>query len=636
MTEKNRHQSETGSRWLDYVFYCMAILFILYQMWYIKTIPYVPALHTVVHLGFAAAVCSFAKLRKTDIFIFKKIYIFVIFLASIVCTVLFFLGYKTLAANPSYPPTWALICGVVMAIAVMILTRWAYGWLFPIFAVVAFVYVVYGKYFPGALRTGGASYTRAITLLAADITSPWGVYGSLLTTSSNYLFLFIVFGSALSAFGSMRFITEAGKIVASKLRSGPAALAVITSALMGSITGSTVANITVTGAFTIPMMKKAGYKPATAAAMEAAASNGGQFLPPVMGATVFVMASYTGLPYLSIAKATVISALIYYFALLMYAELSARKQNLQIAKFEIDKNTLIFDAPLFIGPLGLLLVLLTNGYSLMTVVFWTIIAVVALGLLSTLRKGVELNWRKVLEEMVDGVITGANVSILMAVIGIFVAAMEVTGLTLKLSVFFNTIAGDSLFLLLIFTMLVSLLLGCAVPTPAAYVICATVMSPSLVQHGVPVLAAHLFSMFFASLSHLTPPVGVGLLVACKLAGAKYLDGAIETWKAAFPSLIFPFIFVYSPAILLNYSSIGELIATTVGTCTLIFGIALVWNRYWKSRLSIVEIGLSAGAALLSAVYLFFIKNYLWIIFAAVLSIAAVLWNCKRPSLQADK
>lgn len=424
---------------------------------------------------------------------------------------------------------------------------------------------------------------------------------------------------------------QLGNLVSSKLKSGPAALAVVSSALMGSITGSTVANITITGAFTIPMMKKAGYKPQHAAAIEAASSNGGQFLPPIMGATVFVMASYTGIPYLEIAKAAVISAIVYYIMLLLYAELNARKLDLTYIPVEIDYKSLLLDAPLFIVPLAMLVIMLMKGFSLMAVVFWSILAVVVLGLLSCLRKDVRLDWQEVKEKFADGALTGANVAILLAVIGVPVAAIEVTGLTLKLSVLFGNLAGNNLLLLLIFTMITAILLGTAVPTPAAYVIVATVLSPILIKNGLPKMQAHLFPMFYAFLSHLTPPVGIGLLVACKLAGSKYIDGAIEVWKAAFPSMLLPFFFVYCPAVLLQYDKPIEVLWGTIGMTLAFFTMAVLFHREWKYKLNALEFILMTAASLFSLYYVLLNKNPLWIIVGLVLSAATILFNMNRRS-----
>lgn len=627
---ENNMKNTKFAKWVDLIFYILVFAFILYQLYYIRTIPYEPTIHAIVHLGFALALCAWAKLRTTPHTVAKLTPIFIILIGSIVVTAYFFFDYRSILANPSFPPFLALVFGIMAAVMAMAVVRWAYGWLFPIFSLIAFLYILYGKYIPGMLKASSASLQRAITLLVADVTSPFGLYGNLLALSANYLFLFIIFGSVLHAFGGLRFIMQLGNLVAAKLKSGPAALAVISSALMGSITGSTVANITITGAFTIPMMKKAGYKPAHAAAIEAASSNGGQFLPPIMGATVFVMASYTGIPYLNIAAAALISAVVYYFMLLIYAELNARKLNLTHIPVEMNYKALLLDAPLFIVPLGLLVVMLMKGFSLMSVIFWSIVTVVVLGLISGLRKDARINWTEVKEKFADGAVTGANVAVLLAVIGIPVAAIEVTGLTLKLSVLFGNLAGDSILLLLIFTMITSILLGTAVPTPAAYVIVATVLSPILIKNGVPKMQAHLFPMFYAFLSHLTPPVGIGLLVACKMAGSKYIDGAIEVWKAAFPSVLLPFFFVYCPSILLQYDKPIEVFWGTICITLAFFTMAILFHREWKQKLNVLEGLLITAASLFSLYYIFFNKNALWVIVALILSIVPIVMNMKRP------
>jgi TRAP transporter 4TM/12TM fusion protein len=376
-------------------------------------------------------------------------------------------------------------------------------------------------------------------------------------------------------------------------------------------------------------MKRAGYKPSQAAAIEAASSNGGQFLPPIMGATVFVMAAYTGIPYLEIAKAAVLPALIYFIMLLLYAELNARKLDLTTIPIEVNTKNLLLDAPLFIIPLGMLVVMLIIGYSLMTVIFWSIVTVVILGLISGLRKETKIDWHEVRDKMAEGAITGSNVAIILAVIGIAVAAIEVTGLTLKLSVLFGSLAGNNLFLLLIFTMITAILLGTAVPTPAAYVIVATVLSPLLIRLGLPTLQAHLFPMFFAFISHLTPPIGIGLLVACKLSDSKYKDGAIEVWKAAFPSLLLPFFFVYSPAILLQYDSVAVLIITILAITLAFFTLAIFFNRAWKNKLLPLEQIIILGSSLMSMFYILIDKSSVFVIVSLVLCIITLVWNSKR-------
>jgi TRAP transporter 4TM/12TM fusion protein len=338
-------------------------------------------------------------------------------------------------------------------------------------------------------------------------------------------------------------------------------------------------------------MKKAGYTPEQASAIEAAASNGGQFLPPVMGATVFVMAAYTGIPYLEIAKASLVPALLYFVILLVYAELNARKLDIKVFSSELNIKELLVDAPLFVVPLASLLGLLLKGYSLMFVVFWSIVIVVVLGILTGIISGKGIDWNEVREKIIEGTVMGCHVALILAVIGIVVAGIEVTGLSLKLSVVLGSLAGDNLFLLLILTMLTSLILGAGIPTPAAYVIVATVLSPALVRQGVPLMQAHLFPMFYAFLSHLTPPIGIGLIIACKLAESDYIRSSIEVFRAGFVSLFLPFCFIYTPAILLQYNDFGSGMLQAIGVIFLFLAISVLLNRQWKYRMSITESGI---------------------------------------------
>jgi TRAP-type uncharacterized transport system fused permease subunit len=289
----------------------------------------------------------------------------------------------------------------------------------------------------------------------------------------------------------------------------------------------------------------------------------------------------------------------------------------------------LLDAPLFILPLATLVAMLMMGYSLMMVVFWSVIIVIALGILSGLRKDAKLDWVEVKEKFAEGALMGANVAVILAVIGIAVAALEVTGLTLKLSVVLGNLAGNNLFLLLFFTMLASILLGTGVPTPAAYVIVATVLSPLLIRQGLPALQAHLFPMFYAFLSHLTPPVGIGLIIACKLAGSGYRQGAIEVFKAAFPSLFLPFFFVYAPAILLHYDNFTSWGLSIIAVLMTFFTLAIFFNKQWKNRMLPVEQIIILISCIMSLGYIFISENPLWIILGIVICVVSLAMNSKR-------
>ena len=562
-----------------------AIAMILYHFFFIVEHPYEPSINAIVHLGFAFCILLLAylsiKANPLDC---------ILFVVALGVTIYFFWDYETILEDPSYPPARALVAGILAAAVAFYLTYKDYGYVFPLIAMIGIAYLWFGSSLPGALKAPSIDFERMVTLLAADVTSPWGLYGSLLILSANYLFLFIIFGTILEAFGGMRFIMSIGNWAAGFFRSGAASLSIFSSALLGSITGSTVANITVTGTFTIPMMKKTNYTAEQAAAIETAASCGGQILPPIMGATVFVMSGFTGIPYVAILKASVVGALIYFAQLLLYAELNARKHHiLPITDNAVDKRAMLLSAPVFVVPLILLLFLLFSGLSLMKTIFYCILAVVAIGVICNFFQKDKLHWHAVLDSVVRGTVSGCQIAVILGVIGIAVACVEVTGLGMRLGSFLVSLSMNNLFILLCLTALTAIILGIGLPSTGAYIICATILSPALVKMGVPLLQAHMFPLFYALFSHLTPPVGIGLMVACKMAGSNYTRSAVEAMKAAFPSFFLPFLFVYSPGIMLLGDSALANAAHIIAAVFFFIAIAVLLNRWFACGLGAAEL-----------------------------------------------
>lgn len=576
-----------------------SIAMIAYHFYFIVALPYEPSVNAIVHLGFAFAVLLLANLS------IKVRIVDLAFLAVAIGVTWYFLqNYEVILEDPSYPPMGALVAGIAATAVAFYLTYRVFGLIFPVIMIIGVLYLWFGSLLPGALRAPSMDVERMITLLAADVTSPWGLYGSLLILSANYLFLFIIFGTALEVFGGLRFIMSVGNWAAGYLRSGAASLSIISSALLGSITGSTVANITVTGTFTIPLMKKTNYTAEQAAAIETAASCGGQILPPVMGATVFVMSGFTGIPYVAIVKASVVSALVYFGLLLVYAELNARKRNIQPLKGNpVDMRVLLLSAPVFVVPLGLLLVLLFMGLSLMKTIYYCILSVVVIGLVCNVFQKEKLNWREVVDNTVKGTVSGSQIAVVLALIGVAVACVEVTGLGMRLGTFLVSLSMNNLHVLLFLTAFTAIVLGIGLPSPAAYIICATILSPALVKMGVPLLQAHLFPLYYALFSHLTPPVGIGLMVACKMADSNYMKSAVEAIKAAFPSFFLPFIFVYAPGILLLGGSAATNAIQIVATILFFIAMAILANRYFVHKTSWGTLGLATGAFCCIGMYL---------------------------------
>ncbi len=577
----------------------VALSMIAYHFFYIVELPFEPSINAIIHLGLAFCVLLTANMEYHF-----RVLDMAFLIVAIGVTVYFFCDYETILEDPSYPPASALVAGILAAAVTFYLTWRDFGYIFPLIAVLGIAYMWFGASLPGALRAPSMDFERMVTLLCADVTSPWGLYGSLLILSANYLFLFIIFGTVLEAFGGLRFIIHIGNLAARFFRSGAAALSIVSSALLGSITGSTVANITVTGTFTIPLMKKTNYTPEQAAAIETAASCGGQILPPIMGATVFVMSGFTGIPYVAIVEASVVGALIYFLQLLVYAELNARKRNiLPMPEKDVDMRAMLLAAPVFIFPLGLLLVLLFAGLSLMKTIFWCILSVVAIGLLTNIFQKDKLDWKSVISSTVKGTISGSQIAVVLALIGVAVACVEVTGLGMRLGSFLVSLSMNNLFVLLCLTAFTAIILGIGLPSPAAYIICATILSPALVKMGVPLLQAHIFPLFYALFSHLTPPVGIGLMVACKMADSHYTASAMEAIKAAFPSFLLPFFFVYTPGIMLLAPSPFENVTHILAAVVFIFVFSIMINRYFLVKASLLDMVLGIASCSLTGAFI---------------------------------
>ncbi|MEW6672493.1 MAG: TRAP transporter fused permease subunit [Thermodesulfobacteriota bacterium] len=530
----------------------VAIAMAVYQMLYTQMLIQDPDGHVITHLGLALAVVFLSLMLGADT---KARWIIglVLFLMSAAVT-----GYlmieldEILEYRTSIPAASDLVAGTLI-IVVLVVGNWViFGRSFPIVCMIAVAYLVFGRYLPPPFTVPDISYRRLLMWMSVELGTGKGVYGEILELSANYLFLFIFFGGVLDAFGGTRFIIGLGRWVGSKMRSGPAMVALIGSSLLGTVTGSTVANITITGSFTIPMMKKSGYTPEQAGAIETVSSNGGQIIPPIMGATAFLMASYTNIPYIEIAKAAIIPALMYVGCVFLYITLTAHKMEIRPIVEKVSGKQVLLDSPIFFLPLGVLVYLLAEGYTLPYVGFWSIISIVAVGTLtSILRKDARLSIRHILKDIVKSTNSACAVAMICGLLGVVVSAIVSSGLGIKLPLAIEDLSHGILPVALFITMVSSIILGIGVPTPAAYMLVAVGAVPSLLNMGVPLLAAHMYCFYFAICSHITPPVAVGAMVAAQIAGADYWRTAWEAVKAAFAKYLLPVFFIYAPITILR-------------------------------------------------------------------------------------
>lgn len=432
----------------------------------------------------------------------------------------------------------------------------------PGLALLFLLYAVFGSHFPGILRHRGFGIEVIVSQVYCAME---GYYGMATAFMVKYVVMFIIFGAFLEKSGGGKFFIDLAFSLTRRTVGGPAKAAVLSSALMGSISGSAIANVMTTGVFTIPMMKKIGYKPHIAGAIEAAASNGGQLMPPIMGAVAFIMSEFTGIPYVKIAVTAFIPIIIYYITVLLFVHIEAKKMGLQIT---VDQDVakasqILKEGWRFLIPLLALMVVLIAGYTPNMAGFVGIVTIV---LASQFKKKTRMSFKEIFEAMVLGGRYTLNIGSIVPCIGIILAIVGLTGLGLKFSFLLTMISGGKIFVAIILVGLISLILGMGLPSGPAYVILAIMAGPALLELGMPLMVAHMIMVWFSIDSEVTPPIGLAALAASGIARSDPMKTMFTAWKFSKGLYILPFLFYYRP-ILLNgpwFDVCLALISSTLG------------------------------------------------------------------------
>lgn len=506
------------------------------------------------------------------------------------------------------------IVGAIGIIMVLEAARRIVGLPIVIVVVCFLAYGFFGRYMPGPLAHRGLTIQQMVGHL---FFTTEGVFGIPMGVSSTFIFLFILFGAYLEKTGLGKFFIDIANAIAGWASGGPAKVAVISSALQGTISGSSVANVVGSGSFTIPMMKKLGYHKNFAGAVEAAASTGGQLMPPIMGAAAFLMAEFVGVPYMEVVKAAVVPAILYFIGVFLGVHFEAKKNNLEgTPRSMLPAWTKIMkDEGHLAIPLVAIIGLLSSGYTPMKAALAGIFISIATAMLRA-------NTRMTMWDIVDGLIKGARgalgVIIACASAGMIIGIVTKTGVGLKLASALVTVASGNFMLLLFCTMLTSLLLGMGVPTTANYVITSTIAAPALIQLGVPILAAHMFVFYFGIIADITPPVALAAYAGSAISGGDPLRTGVNASKLGIAAFIIPYVFVLSPQILGIGATIGGITFTTITALIGMTGIsgAMIGQFYTRAnaieRLALLAGGLClidphtltdvAGVAILAAVF----------------------------------
>jgi len=464
---------------------------------------------------------------------------------------------QELVARSGNPTRMDLIAGGIAIVLVLELARRTTGWGLVAVCLLSLAYAFAGPYLPGFLAHRGYGAQRLVEHIFLSTEGLWGVP---LGVSADFVYLFVLFGVVLETAGGGALLIALANKVAGRTRGGPAKTAAVASAFMGSLSGSAVANVVTTGTFTIPMMKRAGFKPFFAGAIEAAASTGGQLMPPVMGAGAFILATWTNIPYLEVATAAIIPAILYYVALLAAIHFRAGRMGIEPSSSASAERVL--DRIHLLLPLVAIVVLLGMGRSPMRAAFWGVTSALLMAYLRPSTRPSLSDLRRITEGAGRGAV---QVAAACAAAGIVVGVASLTGIGLRMSELIITLAQGNLLVALILTGMGSIVLGMGLPTTAAYVVLAALGAPALVQLGVPLLSAHLFIFYFGCISNVTPPVSLAAFAAAGIAGSPPIRTALAAAVLASAGFIVPFMFVYGPALLLDGSipEIALALATAV-------------------------------------------------------------------------
>lgn len=545
---------------------------------YIIFFPSQPLLERPLHLIFALLLIFFFNLNLKKI----KITDTIIFILLLSFLIYFFFSFERLVSRMETVDEIFKIDVIFGLILIFLLIYYVFKIVgYSLFYVILFflIYAFFGNYFPSWMEFRGFKVDELIEILTL---STRGVFGITTQTSLYFVFYFIIFGGFYSAIGGSSFLVNLGLYLSRKSFGGSAKSAIISSSLMGSITGSAVANVSSTGVFTIPLMKKGGYKSEQAASIEAIASTGGQLMPPVMGIAAFVMAEIMMVDYFEIVKSALIPALFFYISLFLLIHTNSKKTKIGYFETEIKLN---FKRDLkLLFPLILLVFLLLNKYSPPYCALFSVLSCIFINLFDE-RK---LNIKEYLDIASKSCLQAAKVAIPIAAIGIVVAVCIQSNIALKFSSTLISVSDKNIWLNLLIIMTGCLIMGMGLPTVAAYVIGAVFFVPALKDLGFSEISSNFFVMYYCVLSMLTPPVALASYTAAGIASANNFKTSIEAFKKSFVIFLIPICFLFDENILLINFELFNFLISIIGLCLVTFSWVYFLEGYIKRRISIIS------------------------------------------------
>jgi len=609
---------------LSWLTLAVASLMAIYHMVASQEILLSTYRHYNLHLGLALVVIFLAVLERSKRPVLRGL-LAVATLGAIACWAYIHIFDEALLMRGvlGIPPDYAI--GAILIVLAITAAWVSFGPVIPIIGMIGIAYLLIGGYLPPPLTGQSKSILDTINWLSSSLQG--GVFSRLLPVSANYIFLFMLFGGLLSRTGATRFFMEVGRWVGSKVRSGPGLSSVVTSALVGMVNGAPAANIAITGAFTIPLMKKVGYKPHQAAAIETGASVGGAVMPPIMGESAFIMTGLSGIPYIVICGMAIIPATLYFFSCGMYVLLTGEKLRLPKTDVKIDKRELLSTAPGFFVPLAIIIILLVIGKSVAFTAFWAVLAVI---IISLLRRQNRPSLNDFALGIKEGVIAGAGLACIMATAGLLYSSFTHTGLGVKLSAQIYMLSGGYLILGMLVIWAISTVFGMVGVGPAIYIIVSIFGVSTLMKMGIPLGTAHFFILFASYFGFVTPPVAFGAVVSSRIAGSQYMKTAIEATKVAVVGFLLPFVFVTVPIFLLMPQPPLEAATGLIAAIVAVVGLQTSFVGYYLNDMNAMERAVAAVLALL--LFAFMLTGcHLMVLFAAgiLLFVALSIWQWRK-------
>ena len=566
----------------------LAAALTVFQIYTALYMPFPAMAQRSIHLGLGLAIVFLYYPKKRPEKQALKILTYVVgFVCAAIAIVACFnvaLNWEIMAKPMRLAVPWLSDCifGVLLILLVLWGTKQVTGWAMPLIAIFFICYAVFGQYIPGPFQHPGVKFGN---LIGMSYMCTEGIFSNILGVSTNEVFVFLLFGQLLESFGGSEFFLKWANSGFGKVKGGPAKVAIFGSALFGSISGSAVANVVGTGTITIPLMKRVGYDPAYAGAVEAVASTGGLIMPPVMGAAAFIMADILGITYWSVCLAALIPAILYYLALYATVHLRAQALNLQgLPEDEIPNGRQLLkkDGYIYLPPLVVLVFVLgVLEYPAYKACIYCCILLIILAMTrKDMRAVMRKEWFNILVKTAK-----SSMTVIMACscAGLILMSLQTSGLILKLSNILIMLAGGRMWLLAVLVMIASLILGMGLPASACYIILAILAAPALVGMGVPTIAAHLFVLYFGAMSAITPPVAMAAFAAAPIANEKATRIGFTAFKMALPAFLVAFCFVFQPELVMVgswYNILFVLVNCVLGVMAMAVGI----QGYIKRRI----------------------------------------------------